>query len=110
MTKFKSGDTVVCVANDGFERHLTVGKTYRISEVLYHPKKYELYNIESGDDGKPLCHVANFRFKLEGENNADWRVEGMCCDCLQEGSHSICGDFSENDACEFKKEDGSCWK
>ena len=38
------------------------------------------------------------------------RVESMCCDCIQPDRHSICGDYSENEGCKHRKEDGSCWK
>lgn len=34
-------------------------------------------------------------------------VEGMCCDCIHGGP---CCDYSENVSCEYRREDGSCWK
>jgi|GEM_PF-6400132 len=43
-------------------------------------------------------------------NVIHYRIEGMCCDCLQPDRHSICGDYSENELCKHRKEDGSCWK
>ena len=33
-------------------------------------------------------------------------VEGMCCDCAHGGP---CCDWSENEDCQHKKEDGTCW-
>ena len=33
-------------------------------------------------------------------------VEGMCCDCAHVGP---CCDWSENEDCQHKKEDGTCW-
>ena len=36
-------------------------------------------------------------------------VEGLCCDCLHDET-GFCGDFSENENCKYKKEDGTCWK
>lgn len=35
-------------------------------------------------------------------------IEGMCCDCLNE-REPFCGDYSENDSCPYRKEDGTCW-
>jgi hypothetical protein len=43
--------------------------------------------------------------RAESENNL---VDGMCCDC-QHGTSKTCMDYSENDHCTHKKEDGSCW-
>ena len=37
------------------------------------------------------------------ETNA---VEGMCCDCAHGGP---CCDWSENEDCHHRKEDGTCW-
>lgn len=33
-------------------------------------------------------------------------VDGMCCDCAHVGP---CCDWSENEDCQHKKEDGTCW-
>lgn len=33
-------------------------------------------------------------------------VAGLCCDCLHGGP---CCDYSENESCEYREEDGSCW-
>lgn len=33
-------------------------------------------------------------------------VEGLCCDCAHGGP---CCDWSENEDCQHKKEDGTCW-
>lgn len=33
-------------------------------------------------------------------------VAGLCCDCVHGGP---CCDYSENESCEYRKEDGSCW-
>lgn len=43
-------------------------------------------------------------------NVIHYRFEGMCCDCIQPDRHSICGDYSENELCKHRKEDGSCWE
>lgn len=34
-------------------------------------------------------------------------IEGMCCDCIHGGP---CCDYSENETCEHRREDGTCWK
>ncbi len=34
-------------------------------------------------------------------------VHGMCCDCAKGGPIL---DFSENDDCPHKEDDGSCWQ
>lgn len=34
-------------------------------------------------------------------------IRYMCCDCLHGGP---CCDYSENEKCEFWREDGSCWE
>ncbi|MFA6848744.1 MAG: hypothetical protein WCS30_00160 [Selenomonadaceae bacterium] len=36
-------------------------------------------------------------------------VNGLCCDCAKAGENSICGDYSENEHCPHRTEDGSCW-
>ncbi len=33
-------------------------------------------------------------------------IEGLCCDCIHGGP---CCDYSENDGCEHRRADGSCW-
>ena len=37
------------------------------------------------------------------ETNA---IEGMCCDCAHGGP---CCSWDENEGCQYRKEDGSCW-
>ena len=36
-------------------------------------------------------------------------IEGLCCDCQRGGPTWPCCDFQENEDCDFRKEDGSCW-
>lgn len=48
--------------------------------------------------------------ELRAKSEKSDRVESMCCDCIQPDHHSICGDYSENEWCKHRKEDGSCWK
>lgn len=33
-------------------------------------------------------------------------IVGLCCDCLHGGP---CCDYSENESCSYRREDGSCW-
>lgn len=33
-------------------------------------------------------------------------IVGLCCDCLYGGP---CCDYSENESCSYRKEDGFCW-
>lgn len=35
-------------------------------------------------------------------------IYGLCCDCLNE-LEPFGGDYSENDGCPYRKEDGTCW-
>lgn len=35
-------------------------------------------------------------------------IEGMCCDCIHD-KIGFCGDYSENEHCRFRKDDGTCW-
>lgn len=35
-------------------------------------------------------------------------IEGMCCDCTHD-KIGFCGDYSENEHCRFRKDDGTCW-
>lgn len=47
-----------------------------------------------------------------GDEDDDY-IQYMCCDCIQADlnpNYLICGDYSENNKCSFKKDDGSCWK
>lgn len=37
------------------------------------------------------------------ETNA---IEGMCCDCAHRGP---CCYWDENEGCQYREEDGSCW-
>ena len=41
--------------------------------------------------------------KFRKESNA---VEGMCCDCAHGGP---CCSWDENEDCQHRKEDGTCW-
>lgn len=36
----------------------------------------------------------------------DDAVEGMCCDCAHGGP---CCSWDENEGCQYRKEDGTCW-
>lgn len=36
----------------------------------------------------------------------DDAVEGMCCDCANGGP---CCSWDENEGCQYRKEDGTCW-
>lgn len=40
------------------------------------------------------------------EANMGNSVEGMCCDCAHGGP---CCSWDENEGCQYRKEDGSCW-
>ncbi len=35
-------------------------------------------------------------------------VKGLCCDCIY--GDGQCYDYSENETCKRRKEDGSCWE
>jgi len=35
-------------------------------------------------------------------------IEGMCCDCAHGGPGPCCS-WDENEGCQYRKEDGSCW-
>ena len=35
-------------------------------------------------------------------------IEGICCDCGND-TRGFCGDYSENEHCTLKRNDGSCW-
>ena len=35
-------------------------------------------------------------------------VKGLCCDCIH--GDGQCCDYSENETCKRRKEDGSCWE
>lgn len=39
-------------------------------------------------------------------------IQGMCCDCKHSKNiaKGICCDYSEQENCKLKKEDGSCWE
>ena len=44
--------------------------------------------------------------KHKEEANTGNSVEGMCCDCAHGGP---CCSWDENEGCQYRKEDGSCW-
>ncbi len=41
------------------------------------------------------------------EESTDY-IYGMCCDCAR-NMHGFCEDYSENESCKYRKEDGTCW-
>ena len=43
---------------------------------------------------------------VKGEANTANAVEGMCCDCAHGGP---CCSWDENEDCQHRKEDGTCW-
>ena len=61
----------------------------------------------------PEYHARVMLLQGRGEElaNADplTYIEGLCCDCQRGGPTWPCCDFQENEDCDFRKEDGSCW-
>lgn len=62
--------------------------------------------------GKPSYFVASLtgyevtKMDIERTANMDNAVEGMCCDCAHGGP---CCSWDENEDCQHRKEDGTCW-
>lgn len=36
-------------------------------------------------------------------------IEGMCCDCKHD-ARGFYGDYSENETCKYRQDDGGCWE
>lgn len=55
---------------------------------------------------KVLCALEMAVSALRAQQAAADAVENMCCDCTYGG---LCCDYSENESCEHRREDGACW-
>ena len=61
-----------------------------------------LQNAAGGPEGIKMCQAA----RLMGYEVVEDAVAGMCCDCAHGGP---CCSWDENEGCQYREEDGSCW-
>lgn len=66
---------------------------------------YEVVEDEPVSDCNGLNEGTNCT-PVKGEANTANAVEGMCCDCAHGGP---CCSWDENEDCQYRKEDGTCW-
>lgn len=93
---------------DLYEAHCTTcGAGSSACELVYLGAPCEVLR------GKPSYFVASLMgyevAKMDIERTAnmdDNAVEGMCCDCAHGGP---CCSWDENEDCQYRKEDGTCW-
>lgn len=72
-------------------------------------KHEEIKSREQAATPGPCIQYVQEYFIRKAQKNKNKPVEGLCCDC----SHDMCGfcgDWSENEDCPHRKEDGSCWE
>ena len=57
--------------------------------------------------GTVECPICGKEFDIHlKEDDTENAVEGMCCDCAHGGP---CCSWDENEDCQYRKEDGTCW-
>ena len=66
---------------------------------------YEVVEDEPVSDCNGLNEGTNCTL-VKGEANTANAVEGMCCDCAHGGP---CCSWDENEDCQHRKKDGTCW-
>lgn len=66
---------------------------------------YEVVEDEPVSDCNGLNEGTNCT-PVKGEANTANAVEGMCCDCAHGGP---CCSWDENEDCQHRKKDGTCW-
>ena len=81
------------VVLDAFRKEIESGKVQ--GSTIVYDNRHLYYSLA----------IEALQEKSERESNL---ISGMCCDC-QHGTGKTCMDYSENDHCDHKKEDGSCW-
>ena len=75
-----------------------------IEEAIHHLENARKYPVAYTDKEQEAYEMAFSA--LRAQQTIDSSVEGMCCDCIHGGP---CCNYSENESCQRRKLDGSCW-
>lgn len=77
------------------------------------PDDFCSYGQRAENDMKFIEEYIRFCMERDGgpeaaKHKGPNAIEGMCCDCAHGGPVPCCS-WDENEGCQYRKEDGSCW-